>query len=256
MSRELLQHLNGANDGLFAEWLKQNPGTPRIAWYPSAGEDFRDLLYLSSRFTHEERDQREPAEPDLYLHTDYYPLSRSTFLDTRSLYDDERTKVSVLEIEELPRCDLPLDPEIVNSPEGSAATGRVVFFHAEVVSDKLGSYTVPVLYVFAENAAFCAQKMLPNNAMVSHIVHIRYGGGLGGGGKSSGVWLLNVLQKLGCRCFLTDNHLRRQRGDERVYELYPELSGKERAQDMQAIRISPSSSWSNHGDVTWNLTAW
>ena len=37
------------------------PHNPSIAWYPSAGLDFRDLVELSN------------YEPDLFIHTDYKP---------------------------------------------------------------------------------------------------------------------------------------------------------------------------------------
>lgn len=66
MSRQLLEHFNGARNGLFAEWLRENPGTPRIAWYPSPGTDFHNLLYLNSRYSADKKDPAEqPAEPEL-----------------------------------------------------------------------------------------------------------------------------------------------------------------------------------------------
>jgi hypothetical protein len=45
MSRKLLLELNGGCHGAFHKWLDQLKREPPIAWYPSAGEDFRDLLY-------------------------------------------------------------------------------------------------------------------------------------------------------------------------------------------------------------------
>jgi hypothetical protein len=46
MSRQLLEHLNGNKAGQLNNFLDNFEGEPRIAWYPSAGEDFRALLYL------------------------------------------------------------------------------------------------------------------------------------------------------------------------------------------------------------------
>ena len=46
MSIEFLQSLNGHNRGALRNWLDRLDHEPRIAWYPSAGEDFRDLMYL------------------------------------------------------------------------------------------------------------------------------------------------------------------------------------------------------------------
>jgi len=254
MSIELLKNLNGSKKGLLYKWLKNFKGDPRIAWYPSSGTDFRDLMYLHSEFAKQKPASKpDPASPDIFLHTDYYPWKSSTFLDKHEIYSDNNTTILLKSIEELPRCDLPLDEKIVNNPEGSVATGRVLFLDIQVSSTVVGDYSYPVVYAFVENAAFCAEKMLPLHARCSHIVHIRFGGGLGGGGKSTGVWLLNVLQKLHCDIFVTDSRYSHGPGDDRICELYPELSGNEDEGQLNQIRGIPANRWSNHGDVSWNI---
>src|SRR5271157_4235922 len=161
MSKKLLYTLNGEKTGAFCKWLDSFKGEPRIAWYPSAGEDFRDLLYLNRKYSEiNPPSSPEPPPPDIFLHTDYFPHSSSTFLDSRIIHSENRTTITVKSIEELPRCDLPLDPKIVDL-QGSIATGRVVFLEIDVQSNVLGSFSCPVLYVFAENAAFCAERVLP-----------------------------------------------------------------------------------------------
>lgn len=254
MSKELLLSLNGNQRGAFYSWLKTLSGEPRIAWYPSAGSDFRDLLYLHPTFSEQmPATTAEPVPADIFLHTDYFPWTASRFLDSSTIHFDFRTGVTVQSIEELPRCDLPLDKGIVDFPKGSHATGRVLFLQVKVSSDALGGFTVPVIYAFVENAAFCAQRMLPNNGQLSHVIHVRYGGGCGGGGRSSGIWLINVLDQLGCECFVTDGHHHRQTGDEHIYRRYPELAGPEDTGRLVPIRTVPSKSWSGHGDVSWNI---
>ena len=255
MSRQLLNNLNGDKKGAFHRWLSTFKGEPRIAWYPSAGEDFRDLLYLNPKFAQlNPALADEPTHPDLFLHSDYYPWSTvSSFLDKEVINFDNKTRITVKSIEELPRCDLPLDPEIVDFPKGSHATGRALFFEVEVSSRILGSFSCPVIYVFAENSAFCAERILPSNGKFSHIIHIRYGGGCGGGGKSTGIWLLNILERTGCECFVTNNRYSRQDGDERVYQNYPDLKGPEETSRFVSIRNLPSKAWSEYGDVSWNI---
>ncbi len=254
MSKELLKYLNGNKKGLLYKWLNKFEGEPRIAWYPSSGEDFRDLMYLHSEFTKQNPASKpDPPAPDIFLHTDYFPWRSSTFLDTPEIYRDDRTTITVKAIEELDRCDLPLDDKLVNTPEGSVATGRVIFLEVNVSSTVLGNYTCPVVYVFADNASFCAKTLLPLHALCSHVIHIRFGGGLGGGGKSTGVWLLNVLQKLHCDVFITDSSYGRGSGDERIYGLYPELSGNEDIGQLEQIREIAGNRWSDYGDVSWNL---
>lgn len=261
MSKTLLSRLNGENNGKFKEWLDAFEGEPNIAWYPSAGQDFRDLLYLDQQYSGIAPSCRvEPAAPDIFLHTDYFPWSGSSFLDTPTIHLDGRTSVSVKAIEELPRCDLPLAPELVHFPKRSSATGRVLFLEIEIRSNKLGTFTRAVVYVFAENAAFCAHNILPSHGRLSHIVHVRYGGGCGGGGSSDGAWLLNILTKVGCELFISDGQVganqtkpATRRADQHVYELYPELAGPKDVSQLVPIRTTPSASWSGHGDVTWNL---
>jgi hypothetical protein len=254
MSKKFLQHLNGNKNGEYNQWLNEFKGEPRIAWYPSAGEDFRDILYLNPNFSKQNPSSKpDPQSPDIFIHTDYFPWSTSSFLDRSTIHHDDRTSITVKLIEELPRCNLPLDNKIVDFPQGNHVTGRVLFLKVNVVSNELGEFSVPVVYAFVENSVFCAKNILPQNAVFSHIIHVRYGGGCGGGGKSSGIWLLNILRKLQCECFITDSHYTRQSGDERTYELYPELSGTEDKSIFEQIRVVQSAGWSGHGDVSWNI---
>ena len=253
MSRQLLLDLNGGNNGLFLKWLNALDEEPRIAWYPSSGEDFRDLLYLNPRYSEIRPVSRgEPGHPNVFLHTDYFPWSTSTFLDCKIIYRDARTKIELRDLEELPRCNLPIDAEIVDFPEGSRATGRLVFLDISVTSTALGNFLAPVVYAFVENGAFCARKILANKGKMSHVIHVRFGGGCGGGGQSTGIWLLNVLRRVGCEYFLTDSHYHRQGGDIRTYQLYPELSGNEDTGQLeQPTRTVASESWSGYGNVSW-----
>ena len=176
-------------------------------------------------------------------------------MDSERIFRDCRTTITLRSIEELPRCEKELDHQIVDYPDGSQATGRVFFLELYVQSNKLGTYSIPVIYAFVENAFFCSKKLFPQEGLISHVIHVRYGGGCGGGGKSSGVWLLNILNTISCECLITDSHYHRQSGDERIYELYPELSGDEDTKHLKQIRNIHSNMWSGHGDVSWNLVS-
>lgn len=234
------------------DWIDRLDHEPRIAWYPSVGKDFRDLMYLHPGFRQRSPAlQPEPPAPDIFLHSDYFPWESSRFLDSRWLYHDHRTSVQVAAIEELPRLDLPLDSEIVHFPEGSPATGRVLFLQLEVCSDMLGCFSVSLIYAFVENAALCSARMLPYQARVSHVVHVLSGGGLGGGGYTNGAWLLQVLERLQCELFISDGHLQHRPGDDRVLELFTNLAGPQ-ASLLTPIRTLPGASWSHHGDVSWH----
>lgn len=255
MSRQLLSSLNGNKNGQLKKFIDNFEGEPRIAWYPSAGEDFRAMLYLHPNYSIlNPATEQEPAAPDIFLFTDYFPWEFSRFLDKNFVYGDSRTSVIIESIEELPNLMLPLHSEIVDFIEGSKATDRAVFMKIRINSDRLGKMTIPVIYAFAENEAFCAEKLLPNHAILSHIVHVRYGGGCGGGGKASGIWLLNVLEKLQCEMYVTDTHYNWQQGDLKALELYPIIPVITTAK-LISIRTISGISWSGHGDVSFNLVS-
>lgn len=255
MSRQLLTDLNGNKTGQLKKFLDDFNGEPRIAWYPSAGEDFRALFYLNPKFSYlHPAVVQEPQPPDLFLFTDYYPWQNSSFLDKVTIYSDHKIQIIIESIEELPRLDLPLHDEIVHIPEGGPATDRAVFLIIRVESDRLGSITCPVLYAFAENEIFYCKKLIPNKAIITHLIHVRYGGGGGGGGHASGAWLLNVLGKLNCELFITDGHHHWQSGDDKAMELCTSIK-KENSSQLTPIRTIKSLDWSGHGDVSFNLVS-
>ena len=256
MTRQFLSDLNGNKNGEFKKFLEEFKGEPRIAWYPSAGEDFRALLYLQPIFSKLHRIEiQEPQSPDLFLFTDYYPWQQSTFLDNRTIYSDHRTTVFIESIEELPRLNLQLHKELVEFPEGSKATDKALFLKIRIDSTQLGSITFPVIYAFAENETFYCEKIIPNKATISHIIHVRYGGGVSGGGYASGVWLQNVLEKLECELFISDDHYSLQSGDLYALELCPSIP-KDSNAILTPIRVIPSRLWSGNGDVSFNLVSY
>ncbi|HOX75965.1 MAG TPA: class I SAM-dependent methyltransferase [Bacteroidales bacterium] len=256
MSLQLLKSLNGGKTGRLWTFIKEYEGSkePRICWYPSAGTDFRALMYLHPRYAElNPGSEPDPAPPDIFLFTDYFPWQYSDFLDNNIIYYDDRTSVKVDHIEELPRLHTTLHPELLHFPEGSQATNRAVFLNVRVNSNRLGSMSYPVIYAFAENESFCAEKMIPENAVISHIIHIRYGGGCGGGGTASGIWILNVLTRLKCELFVSDGHFYMQRGDEFAMQTYLSLTKNGSEPEFRELRKIPGLAWSGHGDVTWNL---
>jgi hypothetical protein len=257
MSRQLLTFLNGNTRGHLQRFLDDPDFHPRIAWYPSAGWDFRDLLYLHPDFHGGAEIPAEglPQPPTFFLHTDYFPWSSIPVFDSgETVFKDNHTWIRVEHREELPCCKLPLDDRIVDFKHGSALTHRVFYLELGVHSSVLGRFTRPLIYAFAENAAFCAHVLLPQEAALSHIVRVRFGGGLCGGGRSTGIWLLNVLRKLKCDCLVCNAEWHRQEGDQRIYQLYPELQGAEDDTCLHRLCKLHSHQWSGYGDVHWMVT--
>lgn len=265
MSIKLLQHLNGNNSGLLDAFIKKlEPHDLGICWYPSAGTDLRDLLFLSAAYQ-----EHDPARiggnvwiepvPALFLHTDYWPSNDDWFTAAPHagtvLFEDEQTTVTISEIEQLPDLDLPLSPEIVAFPAGSALTGKVYFMEVEAVATGRTVKT-HLLYAFVENLSFFRDVMLPCAAQVSHVIHNRFGAGFGGG-RSNGQWLTYVLDTLRCDIFITDGrHEDAAEGDHAALNSLRERNLFElRCSTFfpgERIRSIPGHRWSGYGDtVEW-----
>ena len=227
MSRKLLNKLAGAGSTLLRQWLKDNPDEPRIAWYPSSGEDFRDLLFLHPSYrTIHPSFVAEPNAPTLFLHTDYLGGPSRPLFNSSVVYQDDRTCIHVLAKEELPNLELPVHQDLVAFPNGSSATHRVVFAVLHVFSNRLGAFKCPLLYAFVENSAFCSQCLLPQRAKISHIVQVCYGHGLGGG-RASPAWLPTQIERLGVETYASDgtDEIEHAYGVETTFNIFPKLRG-------------------------------
>ncbi|MGB9678357.1 MAG: hypothetical protein ACPLZ9_07045 [Candidatus Ratteibacteria bacterium] len=251
MSKKLLEFLNGGKKGYFRKFLDSRENI-NIAWYPSAGKDFRSICYLSREYAEVDPPSIEvDVFPDLFIYTDYHPyfdikiihkegIKEVLFREINvreieelisqnvpiEIHNDGRTRVTLEKIEELPSLDLPLDPEIVDSPE--AETGRVLFLEIKLVTTLLNEpieLVRPVIYAFVENESFCSRILLPNKSEISHIIHVVYGSGFGGA-RGSGGWLLNVLKKLNCRIYITDGIHELREADKAAMRKYPNLRGE------------------------------
>lgn len=255
MSLQLLNFLNGNKNGLLKSFIASydKASAPRIAWYPSAGSDFRALLYLNERYTKlNPAKSIEPISPDIFIFSDYWMGGDSNFLDTKLIYKDDSTRMTVVAAELLSDLNLELPEELIDFPKAHKATNKVAFLKVRVESDELGTYEMPVIYVFAVNEEFMSKVVLPNEGKFSHIIKIRYGGGLGGGGKLRGNWIPNILKKVGCELFISDNSNSENRNDVLAFVNYPNIANNHSIPSLRPIRTIESRLWSNYGDVSWN----
>jgi hypothetical protein len=188
-------------------WLDNHPGTPRLAWYPSAGEDCRDLLYLSDYYRRSKPARHsEPPAPDIFLHTDY--LAGSYFdpfqaFKRPALHEIFGDNLFVKSQETLPSLELEFHPDLV-SCDPSPMLGTVTFASLRVESRIMGVWEMGFIYAAVENCAM-ADFMLKHQARVSHIVQMCFGHGLGGGRIPPG-FLTRLVTPFQTEVFVTDNH--------------------------------------------------
>ncbi|MFN4083219.1 MAG: hypothetical protein ACK4K9_06260 [Bacteroidia bacterium] len=254
MSKQLLNHLNGNRFGKLKQFINNCNREPRIAWYPSAGEDLRGMRFLHPNFFKAyPASENDPAPPDIFIYTDYFPWEQSTFLDSKLIYAGNSTYIHIEHIEELPRLNLkPLHYELVDFPQGSIATDRTIYLELMIDDFELGKMYFKIIYAFAENETFFCKKMLPNNANISHVIHVRYGGGGGGGGKTWGAWLMHALKLVKCEVYITDNHRPWLPADDFVLNNCKEIPKTADVQ-LKSIRKMDKEKWNACNDVDWNL---
>ncbi len=208
----------------------------RVLWYPSAGNDFRDLIFCSGEYPGID------ITPELFVHTDCMP---DFDLDTPgAVYKDRHTAVTLYKEREFDRMTV---PQMEFAHWKSHDAGRIILYRAEIISDRFGKIEQHLLYVVCENEWFAAEFLIPNRIAVETVCRVRYGSGFGGA-AASGAWLLNVLKILRTRYFISDPLPKMQDGDHAVMKKYPQLAGE--CAEFEPQQEIDGKIWSNHGDVT------
>lgn len=169
-------------------WKSCNdPQQPRILWYPSAGNDYRDILELTP-----ERASKHNINilPEVFIHTDYTTNEKFASLNCGIIHKDSRTLVKLSDKTELTiskgwrdkiKYDVCRDfvgfPEIHSEP-------TIFLLDMAIESRQLGTVKKPVLYFKFENINFFREVVLKQKLNITHFVKVREGCGMGGNNKS------------------------------------------------------------------------
>ena len=168
-----------------------------LAWYPSSGLDFRDLLvfgqenfiYNKNAFANEIINF--PYLPTYFIHTDSaYNNDNWPINNLGKLYSDEVSKYFVIEVENITNND-----EIVGK-----------YLIIEIESDLLKSkIKQKVIFLFSENISFFNDTILKNKLQISFLINIRDGFSENGGAKYSLKFLEFYLGLLKTKYLISDN---------------------------------------------------
>ena len=182
-------------------------GQQRLLWYPSAGMDFRDVLEMHPR---RRALNRVPEAPQLYLHTDYawdvVPEAGAV------VHQDDRTTVDVIESHDLQFVDgdaihYHVSDEYVWETRRASPVPQLRLLRVRVTSNRLGVNLAWVLYASFETFNFLTEVLLKHRLRITHLVKVRDGSDLGGGGRVCGSTLYPLLGALGVRHLLADDHV-------------------------------------------------
>lgn len=257
MSTHFLQLLDNRRSEHYSAFVSGLTHDARIAWYPSAGTDFRPLYFLNEFFTINNPTVigEDPKEPDIFLYTDFgiYDeifVQRLLQGENSVIHDDGRAKVTVSNIEDVGRINVDYYADHQLTKDNARFFNRVFFFHATIESPVFGTITKPVLYAFCCNEQFCSEMMIPNKAKVSHVIHIRYGHGFGGA-NCSGHWIQHVLSSLDCEMYINDTLSHYSENEHRIIAHYGDVIPQEPISLLKTIREIDGRNWSSSTRIIW-----
>lgn len=262
MNKEFLRKLNGSTRGKFSQFLETMSEEPRIAWYPSAMNDMRPMMYYSKPFMNMVGiDMPEEELPELFIYTDYAPWGEKYLAE---LFEDRiypnfegYTHVRILHYE---RLNERIEDGLGELAKGCVSFknrlphhGEIYYFDLEIESDLLGVIRVPLLYAFVTNESFYFYQLFRHKVQICHLVLVRYGGSLGGA-SNSGAWVASVAERLNVRWFYIDSTLQGIKNGwypYNPYMPYPDLRSNQVdfAEANEIFRLR-SSMWSNIGVIT------
>jgi len=245
----------------------------RICWYPSAGADFRELLFLSKQYIDIHNVPVDKNElPDLFILTDcnpndYFIDKNSGMTEINKLnnfdYDtagvlycsyDRHTCIKHNGFNQIECIDLPFDGRLV-SLDFSNNYGKAFFTKASIFSDTLGHWTVDIVYVIIENTAFVFDYLLKNNVLIDYVVRVRYGDNFGGS-NVCGDWMLKVLHMLKSKYFLSTEITSSNFDLARSIDLFNYSNETIDTAYLNEYKLNQiykvkSDSWSKQGDIYW-----
>lgn len=257
MSTQFLQLLDNQRSTHYSAFVSELSEDARIAWYPSAGTDFRPLYFLNEAFisNNPPLDGVDPREPDIFLYTDYgiynEKFEHILFQGANPIvHEDGRAKVTLSNIEYLGRFNFSQYEDFQLTDSNRHFYNRIFFFYATIESDEFGSITKPILYAFCCNEQICSELMIPARAKVSHVIHVRYGHGFGGG-NCSGHWIQHVLTSLRCEMYIHDGRSHYCKNEHRIIAHFGDIIPQEPISIVKTIREIDGHNWSESNRILW-----
>ena len=252
-----------------------------ICWYPSAGADFRELLFLSEQYCKwKEVNIAADQLPDLFVLTDanpgdfqftmdeyYNPYGVSNIavingkkpymIKSKPLYRsfNRKTCITVEYMDILEGVDIPLSENTYRFKR-SENYGKAFYMRVHIKSKQLGEWNADVLYLLTENTGFALKYLIPKKISVDYIVRVRYGDAFGES-VLNGEWLLKLIKPLNVKYFLS-NYI-----DDYSFRYVPEQLEEDGYSDMKDIwgntDVFPLNEihwvdgrlWSDQGDICW-----
>ena len=264
-----------------------------ICWYPSAGGDFRPLLYLSDEFYNNYSGKSDRFEkcypkdnrikPDLFICSDYFPHFYSRYgyrcdvemlkdndqwkkvkylyNDDHYMYNDDdckRTNIRVTNIIRFSGVVKGFEEKFADDNEVADNYGSAFLMNVMVKSKWYGSeskWWTDVLYILGENTNVAKEVLLSSGCPIETIVQVRYGEAMGGGSALKGNWIKRLFPALHTRLWIANANYVYDDSDS-DYETHKEYFDQFPMSDipqMEKIYEVDEKLWSDYYPVYWNL---
>ena len=185
MLNRILYGINKQSQNRLDELFRDLRGNPNILWYPSAGNDYSDILEINN-----ERANLNGINeiPELYIHTDYN-LNFLNLEENQIIFNDLGSTVQIVNKYELnlrPNAGIiyEINPNFVDFPNDAPTDPTIYLLDLKIISENSGEKIQPILYFIFENINFLDQVLLKNKISISHIVKVCEGCGFGGNAMS------------------------------------------------------------------------
>lgn len=221
-----------------------------ICWYPSAGEDFKPLLFLSDWYYKKNSVPMDEGQitPELFIFTDYagfhshdtelrrygdayeqiqngYCEPGSSFIHVS--YKNSSTDIIVKSFEKLRDLQLSFDTELAAFEKGPDYNSAFLM-KVEVISrinEKVNTYETSIMYVATLNELFAERVLVPNRIKTEYLIIIRYGTGFGGGNGKGFTWILSEYKELGIKYLVTSHCVQGELTEAESDKPYPQITG-------------------------------
>jgi len=248
----------------------------KICWYPSAGADFRTLLFLSKQYCAKKNVNIDTNElPDLFVFTDCKPQdisfsSKNGYTEINKLNCSIANEIkflyasydcqTIIRVNKICNCDdlnIPSNDNLFYLTK-SENYGKVFYMQVHISSQSLGEWDTDILYILIENTGFAFDFLIKNRVFVDYIVRVRYGDSFGGSALQ-GEWLLKLIKPLKVKYFLSNKVEEKSfkyipSELSKIYQNYEYIWSNTDIIQLTEFYCVSEKSWSKQGDIHWYKT--
>ena len=229
-----------------------------ICWYPSAGKDFRPLLFISDWYYMKNNVPKDDGQkyPDLFILTDLCGLFDShgdtscfgdAYFQLKEGFCEPDARLVHIEYknsstEKLRDLGLPFDHDYAAFDKASDYNSSLLL-NVEIVSrinDVVNRYKTSILYAAVLNEFFADDFLLPNGIKIEYLVIVAYGAF--GGGHYDSKWILQKHKEFGTKYLIGNDY-----GWSHMSEDYPDKP----APHFNVLYWIDGEQWSKGSPVVW-----